>query len=42
MVDVDQIKRMALISSVAYTARYGAVGSGGVIVINTISGNTQM
>ena len=33
---------MALISSVAYTARYGAVGSGGVIVINTISGNTQM
>lgn len=40
--DVNQIKRMALISSVAYTARYGAVGSGGVIVINTISGNTQM
>lgn len=41
-IDVNQIKRMALISSVAYTARYGAVGSGGVVVINTITGNPQM
>jgi tetratricopeptide (TPR) repeat protein len=41
-IDVNQIKRMALISSVAYSARYGAVGSGGVIVINTISGNPQL
>jgi tetratricopeptide (TPR) repeat protein len=40
-IDVSQIKRMALISSIAYTARYGAVGGGGVVVINTISGNPQ-
>jgi len=36
--DVTLIKRMALISSVAYTTRYGAIGSGGVIVINTVNG----
>ena len=36
--DVTLIKRMALISSVAYTTRYGAIGSGGVIVINTANG----
>ena len=36
--DVTLIKRMALISSVAYTTRYGAIGSGGVVVINTVSG----
>jgi tetratricopeptide (TPR) repeat protein len=38
-IDVSQIKRMAIISSMAYTARYGAIGSGGVIIINTLSGN---
>ncbi len=37
--DVTLIRRMALISSVAYTTRYGAVGgAGGVIVINTVNG----
>lgn len=40
-IDVSQIKRMAVISSMAYTARYGAIGGGGVVVINTLSGNTQ-
>lgn len=41
-IDVNQIKRMALIPSISYTARYGAVGSGGVIVINTLSGSPQL
>lgn len=36
--DITLIRRMALISSVAYTTRYGAVGSGGVVVINTVNG----
>lgn len=36
--DVTLIRRMALISSVAYTARYGALGGGGVVVINTVNG----
>ncbi len=37
--DITLIRRMALISSVAYTARYGAIGGGGVIVINTVNGH---
>ncbi len=39
--DVNQIKRIAIISNLAYTARYGAIGGGGVVVINTLSGNPQ-
>jgi tetratricopeptide (TPR) repeat protein len=39
--DPLQIKRMAIIPTIAYSARYGAVGGGGVVVINTISGNPQ-
>ncbi len=39
--DVNQIKRLAVVSNMAYTARYGAIGGGGVIIINTISGNPQ-
>ncbi|MCO5723665.1 hypothetical protein [Robiginitalea marina] len=39
--DVNQIKRLAVVSSIAYSARYGALGSGGVVIINTITGNPQ-
>jgi tetratricopeptide (TPR) repeat protein len=39
--DPLQIKRMAIIPTIAFSARYGAVGNGGVVVINTISGNPQ-
>lgn len=39
--DPLQIKRMAIIPTVAFSARYGALGSGGVVIINTISGNPQ-
>ena len=39
--DVNQIKRMAIIPTIAYSARYGALGGGGVVIINTLSGNPQ-
>ena len=39
--DPLQIKRMAIIPTIAYSARYGALGAGGVVVINTISGNPR-
>jgi len=40
--DVNNIKRMAIINALAYNARYGAVGGGGVIIINTVSGEATM
>ncbi|MFZ9003785.1 MAG: carboxypeptidase-like regulatory domain-containing protein [Robiginitalea sp.] len=39
--DINQIKRIAIVSSVAYSSRYGALGNGGVIIINTLAGNPQ-
>ena len=39
--DPLQIKRMAIIPTIAYSARYGDLGGGGVVIINTIAGNPQ-
>jgi len=39
--DPLQIKRMAIIPTIGFSARYGALGNGGVVIINTISGNPQ-
>lgn len=39
--DINQIKRIAIVSSIAYSSRYGALGNGGVVIINTIAGNPQ-
>ena len=39
--DINQIKRIAIISSIGYSSRYGALGNGGVVIINTITGNPQ-
>ncbi len=36
--DINTIKRMALVSSLAFNARYGSLGGGGVIIINTVNG----
>lgn len=36
--DVGNIKRIAIITSLSMTVKYGSLGSGGVVVINTISG----
>ncbi len=38
-IDLGNIKRVAVLSNVALTSRYGNVGHGGVIVINTITGS---
>ena len=40
--DVTNIERMAIMPSLAFTARYGAVGGGGVIIINTVQGKAGM
>lgn len=42
--DVNSIKRIAVISSLAYSARYGATAGnvGGVIIINTINGQAAV
>ena len=40
--DVNNIKRMAIINALAYNARYGAIGGSGVIIINTVSGEAAM
>ncbi len=40
--DVNNIKRMAIVNSLAYNARYGSVGGGGVIIVNTVSGEASM
>lgn len=37
---VNNIKRVAVLSNLATTTVYGSEGAGGVIVINTVSGNT--
>ncbi|WP_422859750.1 hypothetical protein ACOKFD_02190 [Flagellimonas sp. S174] len=37
-IDVQNIERIAVISSLTGTVRYGSIGSGGVIVINTKNG----
>jgi len=39
--DINHIKRIAIVSSVSYSSRYGALGNGGVVIINTITGNPQ-
>lgn len=40
-INIDNIKRIAILNNLATTARYGALGSAGVIVINTIGGNPK-
>lgn len=42
--DVNAIERMAIVSSMAYSARYGSTAGnvGGVIIINTISGQAAV
>ena len=37
-VDIANIERIAILNSLATTVKYGSLGSGGVIVINTFSG----
>ena len=36
-----QIKRIAIIPTIAFSSRYGALGNGGVVIINTFTGNPQ-
>lgn len=40
--DVNNIKRMAIVNSMAYGARYGTVGGGGIVIVNTVSGQAAM
>lgn len=40
--DVNNIKRIAIINALAFTARYGAIGGAGVIIINTVGGEASM
>lgn len=40
--DVNNIKRLAIFNNLAMTARYGSLGFGGVVVINTINGNSRI
>ncbi|GGG43815.1 hypothetical protein GCM10011414_11820 [Croceivirga lutea] len=37
--DVNRIKRIAILNNLATTASYGNLGAGGVVVINTINGS---
>ncbi len=37
--DVNNIKRIAILGNFPTTVKYGGLGTGGVVVINTISGN---
>lgn len=39
--DVSQIKRIAVLSGLASVAKYGSVGAGGVIIINTKTTNSS-
>lgn len=40
--DINRIKRIAILPNLATTAPYGNLGSGGVVVINTIGGNPNI
>jgi len=40
--DVNNIKRLAIFNNLAMTARYGSLGFGGVVVINTFNGNSRI
>ena len=40
-IDAVNIKRLAILGNLATTASYGNLGAGGVVVINTISGNSK-
>ena len=39
--DVKQIKRLAILNNFATTTIYGSIGTGGVIVINTLTGSPR-
>ncbi|SEL74589.1 TonB-dependent Receptor Plug Domain [Maribacter orientalis] len=39
--DVSQIKRIAVLSGLASVAKYGSIGAGGVIIINTKAANSS-
>ncbi|MEO0573260.1 MAG: carboxypeptidase-like regulatory domain-containing protein, partial [Bacteroidota bacterium] len=39
--DVNTIKRIAILSNLATTATYGNLGAGGVVVVNTIGGSPK-
>lgn len=39
--DVNRIKRIAILNNLATTASYGSFGAGGVVVINTIGGSPK-
>lgn len=36
--DINHIKRVAIISSLSYGSRYGAITGGGIVIINTVNG----
>lgn len=38
-IDINSIKRVAILNNLATTASYGQLGAGGVVVINTIGGS---
>ncbi|MFD0797398.1 carboxypeptidase-like regulatory domain-containing protein [Maribacter chungangensis] len=38
--DVNNIKRIAVLPSLGTGVRYGSLGSGGIVVINTVAGNS--
>jgi hypothetical protein len=40
-VDVNNIQRIAILGNFATTVKYGGIANGGVVVINTISGNAN-
>ncbi len=40
-IDVRNIKRMAVLNNFATTTMYGSAGAGGVVVVNTITGNPK-
>lgn len=39
--DINQIKRLAILNNFATTTQYGNLGAGGVIVINTLAGSPK-
>ena len=40
-IDVNNIKRLAILGNLATTAAYGNIAAGGVVVVNTINGSPQ-